>query len=383
MEAKLQRFSVPEFCWYNDFMKIGIIGLPNSGKTTVFNALTRGEAPTEAYSSGRMEVHTAVVHVPDERVDRLAAMYRPKKVTYATVQYTDIAGLARGMGEAGGLSGALLNEISQNDALLHVVRAFTDPNVLHPEGDVDPARDIQIMETELLLNDMTIITNRLERIASRLGKGGDPKERQALAEEKALLERLLAALEEEIPVREVELSPEEEKFLRGFALLSQKPLLILLNIDDDADERVAEEYQDIVKGEHVAVAALRGKLEAELAQMEPEEAREFLAEFDIPEPGLSRIIRLSYKLLRVHSFFTVGEDEVRAWTIPVGATAVEAAAAIHTDLARGFIRAEVVRFEDLMDAGSMAEARKRGTLRLEGKDYVVQDGDIVHIRFAL
>ncbi len=365
------------------FMKIGIIGLPNSGKTTVFNALTRGEAPTEAYSSGRMEVHTAVVHVPDERVDRLAAMYRPKKVTYATVQYTDIAGLARGMGEAGGLSGALLNEISQNDALLHVVRAFTDPNVLHPEGDVDPARDIQIMETELLLNDMTIITNRLERIASRLGKGGDPKERQALAEEKALLERLLAALEEEIPVREVELSPEEEKFLRGFALLSQKPLLILLNIDDDADERVAEEYQDIVKGEHVAVAALRGKLEAELAQMEPEEAREFLAEFDIPEPGLSRIIRLSYKLLRVHSFFTVGEDEVRAWTIPVGATAVEAAAAIHTDLARGFIRAEVVRFEDLMDAGSMAEARKRGTLRLEGKEYVVQDGDIVHIRFAL
>ncbi len=377
------RFPNSHSNWYNFFMKIGIIGLPNSGKTTVFNALTRGEAPTEAYSSGRMEVHTAVVQVPDERVDRLAEMYHPKKVTYATVQYTDIAGLARGMGEAGGLSGALLNEVSQNDALLHVVRAFTDPNVLHPEGEVDPARDIQIMETELLLNDMTIITNRLERIASRLGKGGDPKERQALAEEKALLERLLAALEEEIPVREVALSPEEEKFLRGFALLSQKPLLILLNIDDDVDESIADEYRDIIQGEHVAVAALRGKLEAELAQMDPEEAQEFLAEFDIPEPGLSRIIRLSYKLLRVQSFFTVGEDEVRAWTIPVGATAVEAAATIHTDLARGFIRAEVVSYEDLMDAGSMAEARKRGTLRLEGKEYVVQDGDIVHIRFAL
>ncbi len=364
-------------------MKIGIIGLPNSGKTTVFNALTRGKAPTEAYSSGRMEVHTAVVQVPDERVDRLAEMFHPKKVTYATVQYTDIAGLARGMGEAGGLSGALLNEISQNDALLHVVRAFSDPNVLHPEGDVDPARDIQIMETELLLNDMTIISNRLERIATRLGKGGDPKERQALAEEKALLERLLAALEEEIPVREVSLSPAEEKFLRGFALLSQKPLLILLNIDDDADEHVADAYRDIIQGEHVAVAALRGKLEAELAQMEPEEAQEFLAEFDIPEPGLNRIIRLSYRLLRVHSFFTVGEDEVRAWTIPVGATALDAAGAIHTDLARGFIRAEVVSFQDLMEAGSLAEARKRGTLRLEGKEYVVQDGDIVHIRFAL
>ena len=364
-------------------MKIGIIGLPNSGKTTVFNALTRGQVATEAYSSGRMEVHTAVVHVPDERVDKLAEMYHPKKVTYATVQYKDIAGLAKGMGEAGGLAGELLNEISQNDALLHVVRAFSDPNVLHPEGDVDPARDIEIMETELLLNDMTIITNRLERIASRLGKGGDAKERQALADEKVLLERLLAALEEETPIRELDLTPEEEKFLRGFALLSQKPMLILLNIDDDADESVADQYQDVVKGENVAVAALRGKLEAELAQMEPEEAAEFLAEFDIPEPGLSRIIRLSYQLLQVHSFFTVGEDEVRAWTIPVGATAVEAAGAIHSDLARGFIRAEVVAYDDLMAAGSMAEARKQGTLRLEGKEYVVKDGDIVHIRFAL
>ena len=364
-------------------MKIGIIGLPNSGKTTVFNALTRGQVATEAYSSGRMEVHTAVVHVPDERVDKLAEMYHPKKVTYATVQYKDIAGLAKGMGEAGGLAGELLNEISQNDALLHVVRAFSDPNVLHPEGDVDPARDIEIMETELLLNDMTIITNRLERIASRLGKGGDAKERQALADEKVLLERLLAALEEETPIRELDLTPEEEKFLRGFALLSQKPMLILLNIDDDADESVADQYQDVVRGENVAVAALRGKLEAELAQMEPEEAAEFLAEFDIPEPGLSRIIRLSYQLLQVHSFFTVGEDEVRAWTIPVGATAVEAAGAIHSDLARGFIRAEVVAYDDLMAAGSMAEARKQGTLRLEGKEYVVKDGDIVHIRFAL
>ncbi len=364
-------------------MKIGIIGLPNSGKTTVFNALTRGKTPTEAYSSGRMEVHTAVVHVPDERVDKLAAMYNPKKVTYATVQYKDIAGLAKGMGEAGGLAGELLNEVSQNDALLHVVRAFNDASIIHPEGAVNPARDIEIMETELLLNDMTIITNRLERIASRLGKGGDAKERQALADEKELLERLLAAVEEETPIRELALSPDEEKLLRGFALLSQKPMLILLNIDDDADESVAEAYQDVIQGKHVAVAALRGKLEEELAQMEEEEAAEFLAEFDIPEPGLSRIIRLSYKLLQVHSFFTVGEDEVRAWTIPVGATAVEAAGVIHSDLARGFIRAEVIAYDELVGAGSMAEARKQGKLRLEGKEYVVKDGDIVHIRFAL
>jgi GTP-binding protein YchF len=364
-------------------MKIGIIGLPNSGKTTVFNALTRGKTPTEAYSSGRMEVHTAVVHVPAARVDTLAAMYNPKKVTYATVQYKDIAGLAKGMGEAGGLAGELLNEVSQNDALLHVVRAFNDASIIHPEGAVNPARDIEIMETELLLNDMTIITNRLERIASRLGKGGDAKERQALADEKELLERLLAAVEEETPIRELALSPDEEKLLRGFALLSQKPMLILLNIDDDADESVAEAYQDVIQAKHVAVAALRGKLEEELAQMEEEEAAEFLAEFDIPEPGLSRIIRLSYKLLQVHSFFTVGEDEVRAWTIPVGATAVEAAGVIHSDLARGFIRAEVIAYDELVGAGSMAEARKQGKLRLEGKEYVVKDGDIVHIRFAL
>jgi GTP-binding protein YchF len=364
-------------------MKIGIIGLPNSGKTTVFNALTRGQVATEAYSSGRMAVHTAVVHVPDKRVDKLTAMYQPKKTTYATVQYNDIAGLAKGMGEAGGLAGELLNEISQNDALLHVVRAFNDDNVLHPEGDVNPARDIEIMETELLLSDMTVITNRLERIGSRLGKGGDAKERQALADEKALLERLLAALEDEIPLREVELTAEEEKFLRGFNLLSQKPMFVLVNIDEDAEESSAQQYRSAIKGENVIVAGLRGKLEAELAQMEPEEAAEFLAEFEIPEPGLSRIIRLSYQLLRVQSFFTVGEDEVRAWTIPVGATAVEAAGTIHTDLARGFIRAEVIAYDDLMAAGSMAEARKHGTLRLEGKEYIAQDGDIMHIRFAL
>lgn len=362
-------------------MHIGIIGLPNSGKTTIFNALTRGDVAPTDYSTGHMEVHTAVVHVPDERVDALAAMYKPQKVTYAQVQYKDIAGLAKGLGETGGLAGPLLNEIANNDALLHVVRAFHNPNVLHPEGDVDPARDIELVETELLLNDMQIISNRLERVEQRIGKGGNPKEVQALKEEKELLQRLLEAVENEIPLRELELSPDEEKSIRSFAFLTLKPMLILLNIDDDADEEIAAQYQ--MDKPNVAVTALRGKLEAELAQMEPEEAAEFLTDFGIAEPGLSRVIRLSYQLLRVQSFFTVGEDEVRAWTIPIGATAVEAAATIHTDLARGFIRAEVIRFEDLIAAGSMAEARKQATLRLEGKDYVVQDGDIVHIRFAL
>ncbi|RME81994.1 MAG: redox-regulated ATPase YchF [Caldilineae bacterium] len=360
-------------------MEIGIIGLPNSGKTTVFNALTRGREETAAYSAAHMEVHTAAVQVPDERLDRLAEMYRPKKVTHAQVVYKDIAGLTRGIGEAGGLAGPLLNEIGNNDALLHVVRAFEDENVLHPEGSIDPARDIATVETELMLNDMTVITTRLERIAQRVGKGGDPREVAALKQERALLERLLAELEAERPLREVPLSPEEEKALRGFNFLSQKPMLIVLNIGDEDDPGIAEEMP--VAGERIKVTALRGKLEAELAQMEPEEAADFMAEFGIEELGLSRVIHLSYDLLQVHSFFTVGEDEVRAWTLPVGGTALDAAATIHTDLARGFIRAEVVAFADLMAAGSLAEARKRATLRLEGKDYVVQDGEIVHIRF--
>lgn len=362
-------------------MNIGIIGLPNSGKTTIFNALTRGQEETAAYSAGRMEVHTAMVHVPDERVEALAAMYQPKKVTHAQVQYKDIAGLAKGIGEAGGLAGPLLNEMANNDALLHVVRAFSDPDVLHPEGDVDPARDIELVETELILNDLLLVSARLDRIAERVNKGGNPQEVQALRHEQALLERLLAHLEEERPLRELELKPEEEKELRGFGFLSQKPMLLLLNIDDEADETIAAEYDS--GAANVEVTALRGKLEMELAQMEPEEAAEFLADYGIAEPGLSRVIHHSYNLMRLQSFFTVGEDEVRAWTLPVGATALDAAGAIHSDLARGFIRAEVITFEELVDAGSMAEARRRGTLRLEGKEYVVQDGEIVHIRFNI
>lgn len=362
-------------------MKIGIIGLPNSGKTTIFNALTRAKVETAAYSAGRMEVNSAVVQVPDPRVDTLAVMYHPKKITYAQVQYTDIAGLAKGLGESGGLAGPLLNEIGNNDALLHVVRSFENDNVLHPEGDIDPGRDIELVETELILNDLLLVTGRLERIEERIGKGGSPKEMQLLKQEQILLERILATLEQEQPLRELAFSPEEEKSIRGYAFLSQKPLLILLNIDDDTDETIAGEFEQ--NGINISVAALRGELEMELAQMEPEEAEEFLADFGIKEPGLSRIIRRSFDLLKVQSFFTVGDDEVRAWTVPIDATALDCADTVHSDLARGFIRAEVIAYDDLIAAGSMAEARKQATLRLEGKEYDVQDGEIVHIRFNI
>lgn len=360
-------------------MQIAIIGLPNSTKTTVFNALTRGHLETNAFSSGQLDVHTAVVDVPDPRVDRLSAMFRPRKTTYAKVTYADIAGLAKGVSE-GGLSGSLLNTLSQSDALLHVVRAFDDPDVLHVEGSVDPCRDLNILDGELLLSDLIIVERRIERLQAQLKKGGDKLLKAANEAELALFLRLQEALNLNSPLRDLALADAEQKMLRNFGLLTLKPLLVVLNVGDNPAGEALESLCDY-RHRLTTVATLQGRLEMELAQMPPEEAAEFLAGFDISEPGLNRIIRMSYTLLGLHSFFTVGEDEVRAWTIPVGAHAVEAAGAIHTDLARGFIRAEVIGYDALIEAGSLPAARQKGLLRLEGKDYVVQNGDILNIRF--
>lgn len=354
-------------------MEIGIIGLPNSGKTTIFNALTRSQTATQAFSSGQLEVHTAVVDVPDPRVDELSAMFKPKRTIYAQVIYNDIAGLGKGAGSTG-ISGPLLNAIAANEALMLVVRAFEDEGVPHPEDTVDPARDLMIMETELILNDMTIIDRRLERIGGMKNRG-TPEERKRMADEEVLLQRLMALLEEERPLRDVELSEEERRRLGGFGLLSMKPLLRVVN---GGDENSEADFADILDERTLF---LRGRLEAEIAQMGDEEATEFLESFDISEPGLNRAIRFCYDMLGLESFFTVGDDEVRAWTVPVGTVAPVAAGVIHTDLQKGFIRAETIAYADLMAAGSMAEARKHGKLRLEGKEYIVLDGDILNIRF--
>jgi GTP-binding protein YchF len=360
-------------------MQIGIVGLPNSTKTTIFNALTRSQVETTAYSTGQVETHTATVTVPDPRVERLSTLFRPRKTTYAHIQYNDIAGLRVGIGKDDGLNGPLLNTIAQSDALLHVVRAFEDEHVPHPNGPVNPVRDLSALDFEFIFSDLLIVERRMERLERNLSKKGNYPERQANQQDYDLLARIKETLEQEIPIRDLDLTPEEEKRLRGYQFLTAKPVQVVLNVGDDGDD--APDAHMSYSHRHSAVTCLRGALEMEISELDPEEAVLFLAEYGIKEPGLNRMIRSSYELLGLQSFFTVGEDEVRAWTIPQGASAAEAAGAIHSDLERGFIRAETVSYDDMVAAGSMVQARKQGNVRLEGRDYVVQDGDILSIRF--
>ena len=356
-------------------MRLGIIGLPQTGKTTLFNALTRGSQPTGP-ASGKIEIHTAVVDVPDPRVDKLAEMFIPKKTIYAKVTYVDIAGLDGSAGKTG-ISGALLNNLTQMDGFIHVVRAFADDNVPHVRETVDPLRDIQAMDSELVLNDLIAVERKLERLAEEKKKGAG-REKSVVDREIVLFERFHEALAGETPLRDLEVSAEENKMLSGFGFLSQKPLLIVLNLSEGQAEPVIEYAHKNTK-----MVALQGKLEADIAQLSAEEAEVFLAEYKIEEPSLNRMIRLSYDLLGLQSFFTAGADECRAWTVHRGATAPEAAGEIHSDLQKGFIRAEVVAYDDLMALGGLNECKAKGKLRLEGKEYIVQDGDVVNIRFNI
>ncbi len=350
-------------------MKLGIIGLPQSGKTTIFNAVTRGNTPTTA-SAGRMEVHTAVVDVPDVRVDKLSALFKPRKTIYAKVTYADIAGLEGGVAKSG-ISGQLLNQLTQMDGFLLVVRGFNDENVPHPAGSVDPRRDVDSMLGELLLNDLIAVERKLERLTEERKKGGTDKvlnERQT-----ALFTRIQEALNAGTPLRKLEFNADESRELASFGLLTRKPILTVFNMGEGQSAPEAQL-------DHPSVSMM-GKLEMEIAQLSPEDTEVFMKEYGIEELSLSRMIKLSYDLLQLQSFFTVGEDEVRAWTTRRGATAVESAGEIHTDLQRGFVRAEVIAYEDLIALGGMNEAKAKGKLRLEGKEYPVQDGDILHVRF--
>jgi GTP-binding protein YchF len=374
-------------------VQIAIVGLAGSGKTTVFNTLTRGHAQTGGY--GGMELHVGTVKVPDERLDRLAEIFKPKKIVHADVTYFDLpAPPASTEGRVGTeeLPADQLARLREADALLHVVRAFEDPAVPHAEGSVDAWRDLERLDLEFMLADLSVMEKRLERLKAS-GHHGTPAERDANDRELALLERLHTPLAAGQPLRDMAIDAEEEKSIRGFRFLTQKPVLVLLNVGEadlvrvgGADStREAEMVAAIAgryKHQRALVDALSAKIEMELGELDPDEAGVFMEELGLHESSLDRVIRLSYRLLGLISFLTAGPDEVRAWPIPDGSSAVDAAGAIHTDLARGFIRAEVVPYEDLLALKTMAEARKHGKLRSEGKTYSVRDGDVVEVLFS-
>ena len=357
-------------------MRLGIIGLPFSGKSTLFNVLTGMDLPIGALSAGGgFEIQTAVVDIPDPRLDSLSDLLKPRKTTYAKVTYADIGGLKVGAGREG-LPGSLINQLEQMDGLLHVVRAFDDPVAPHPAGSIDPARDLAAMETELLLHDMLAIERRQQRLAEERQKG--MRDRDVIDREIALFKRLGEELDQEQPLRTLELSPGETQILAGFNLLTRKPILAVINLEEG---RTAPELD--VRGNGFQVMSMQGKLEMEIAQLPADEAQTFLAEYGIEQPGRERIIRTSYDLLGLNSFYTVNEQEGRAWMLSRGGTALDAAGTVHSDLARGFIKAEVIAWDELLALGGLAEARAQGKLRLEGKDYTVADGELIYIRFSL
>ncbi len=360
-------------------MKTGIIGLPQAGKTSLFKILTKAKLDEKSYSNPR-EAHLGIAKVPDERLDKLSALYDPKKTTYATVEYVDVAAI----GQEALKETAFLANLRQVDALIHVLRAFEDDAIPHI-GPIDPARDIRNVDFDLVFSDLAQVEKRLERLEKDLKKMRTPE----LEKEYALLVRCKAQLEAERPLREMEMSNEEKKLIRGFMFLSQKPILYVLNISEsttlgtDLEAAVAKfGIEEFAARPNAGATAICGKVEAELAEMPDEESAEFLSSYGLTESGLSRLIRKSYQLLGLISFFTAGEDECRAWTVPVNARAQEAAGAIHSDLEKHFIRAETIHWDTLLAAGSEAAARAQGTLRLEGKDYQVQDGDVMHIRHS-
>ncbi len=354
-------------------MEVGIIGLPKVGKTTLFNILTASHQATDRYATST-KTHVGIATVPDPRLIRLREHYQPKKFTPATVTYVDIPGLKKG-GSAESLDLARLREV---DALAHVVRAFEEPEILHSEGSVDPTRDVAIIDFELILADHEIVERRIARLdkGARRGLSNDEKRERSL-----LVEVILPALEEERPLRSLELSEEDEQRLRGFQLLSAKPLLLVVNVDEAILVEGHSEESVIEAPPGAQTVIVSAPIEEEISHLDDEHQVHFLVDLGLREPSLNRVIRASYELLGLISFFTVGEDEVRAWTVRLGTSARQAGGAIHSDIERGFIRAEVVPWDDLLSLGSLTACREKALLRLEGKDYQVQDGEVVHFRF--
>ena len=362
---------------------IGIIGLAKSGKTTVSNALTKGKADTGSYTTESVTPHIGITKVPEPRLKTLADMLQPKRVVPAEVRYIDIGASVKSLVKDKGIGGEMLNQLSNADALINVVRAFSDERIPHIEGSLDVERDIATMNLELVFSDLAIMERRLERIETSL-KGAKAPERQVFLQEQEILNKLKTDLEKDIPIREMKLTAAEVKTIANYQFLTAKPLLIVVNIGEDQlaeAESLEAELNSRYAQEKCRVITLCGKLEMELSQLENSEAEEFRADFGLKESGLDRVIKLSYELLGLIAFFTTVSSEVKAWSIQNGTSALKAAGKIHTDMERGFIRAEVISYDDLVKCGNLSEARKKGLLRLEGKDYIVQDGDVITFLF--
>ncbi|NLC76034.1 MAG: redox-regulated ATPase YchF [Clostridia bacterium] len=360
-------------------LSCGIIGLPTVGKTTLFNLLTKAGLETSGFMTGKTSTHTQLAQIPDERIDYLAQMYKPKKTTYATLEVTDVPGLVRGASQGMGSGNEFLAAVQEVDALIHVVRAFNNDNVLHVEGSINLLRDLETVNLELLFADLQLIEKRITRINQGKKK---TKEHQL---ELSALEKLQVAFEEEKPLSQIELTDDEKQSLKHIRFLTEKPMILVVNVDEaqltDKDYPQRQAVLDYAQEKGLPLLEVCLQAEVEIEELGPEDRAMFLEDLGIEEPGIKRIARTVYERLGLISFLTAGEDEVRAWTITKGLTAKQAAGKIHSDIERGFIRAETVSFNDLVQCGSMAKVKEKGLARLEGKDYIVQDGDIFNFRF--